>query len=47
MRTLKSLIIEAAMIAIDAETTKVEKDHLRLGFLRLFGPGSSKSNPFA
>ncbi|WP_247539946.1 TniB family NTP-binding protein [Ralstonia sp. 25C] len=47
MRTLKSLIIEAAMIAIDAETTKVEKDHLRLGFLRLFGPGSSRSNPFA
>ncbi|AUS41568.1 hypothetical protein CYD94_04580 [Ralstonia solanacearum] len=47
MRTLKSLIIEAAMIAIDAETAKVEKDHLRLGFLRLFGPGSSRGNPFA
>ena len=47
MRTLKGLIMEAAMIAVDANVTKVEKEHLRLAFRRLVGTGSSKCNPFA
>ncbi|WP_247535947.1 TniB family NTP-binding protein [Ralstonia pseudosolanacearum] len=47
MRTLKGLIIETAMVAVDANATKVEKEHLKLAFQRLVGTGSSKSNPFA
>ena len=47
MRTLKGLIMEAAMIAVDANVNKVEKEHLRLAFRRLVGTGSSKCNPFA
>ncbi|MDQ0141826.1 TniB family NTP-binding protein [Cupriavidus necator] len=46
MRTLKSLIMESAMIAIDAQRTAVERQHLQLAFQRLFGNGSTKDNPF-
>ena len=47
MRTLKALIMEVAMIAIDANESKVGKEHLRLAFQRLVGPGSTRDNPFA
>ncbi|CAH0443679.1 TniB family NTP-binding protein [Ralstonia pseudosolanacearum] len=47
MRTLKGLIIETAMVAVDANSTKVEREHLKLAFQRLVGTGSSKRNPFA
>lgn len=46
-RMLKKLIIEAAMVAVDAGARAVEKDHLKDGFHRVVGPGSSKVNPFA
>ncbi|NWK47562.1 ATP-binding protein [Ralstonia pickettii] len=46
MRTLKALLMEGAMIAIDANEPKVEKEHLRLAFQRLVGTGSSRDNPF-
>ena len=46
MRLLKLLIIEAAMIAIDADELQVEKHHLRLAFQRMVGSGSTRDNPF-
>lgn len=46
MRTLKSLAMEVAMIAVDANEPVVRKEHLRLAFQRVFGPGSSRDNPF-
>lgn len=46
MRFLKLLIIEAAMIAIDADELQVEKHHLRLAFQRMVGSGSTRDNPF-
>lgn len=47
MRTLKTLIMEVAMIAVDANDNKVERKHLSLAFQRLVGPASSRGNPFA
>lgn len=46
MRTLKTLIMESAMIAIDADSSTVDKEHFRLAFHRIVGSGSSKENPF-
>lgn len=47
MRTLKSLIMESAMISIDSGSTMVERKHMRTAFQRCFGSGSTKDNPFA
>ncbi|MGA3947441.1 TniB family NTP-binding protein [Ralstonia nicotianae] len=46
MRTLKTLVMEVAMIAVDADQTKVEIEHLRLAFQRIVGSGSTRDNPF-
>jgi hypothetical protein len=46
-RTLKNLIVEAAMIAIDEGHSAVDKQHLHDAFQRVVGPGSTKANPFS
>lgn len=46
-RTLKALILESVMVGIDAGAAAVTKDHLKVAFERLVGPGSGKANPFA
>lgn len=45
-RSLKSLLIEAAMVAIDAGETSVKIEHLALAFQRHVGNASTKSSPF-
>ncbi|MDQ7978039.1 TniB family NTP-binding protein [Paraburkholderia sp. SARCC-3016] len=46
MRLLKMLVIEAAMITIDAGDSQVGKHHLKLAFDRMVGPDSFRDNPF-
>jgi hypothetical protein len=46
MRLLKRLLVEVAMIVIDANEVAVKKDHLRLAFQRVFGTDTSLKNPF-
>lgn len=46
MRQLKSLLVEATMIAIDSGRRKVEASDLKFAFQRIFGTDSSRTNPF-
>lgn len=46
MRLLKTLIVEASMIAFDSSEKKVTADHLHQAFQRVFGVDSSLANPF-
>lgn len=46
-RLLKELVVEAAMIALDAKASAVDRQHLGLAFGRMFGDGTSLTNPFA
>lgn len=43
--TLKGPIIGVVVVAVDANVTKVGKEHLRLVFRRLVDTDSSKCNP--
>ncbi|KVW37297.1 hypothetical protein WK94_27125 [Burkholderia ubonensis] len=45
-RTFKKLIVEAAMVAIDDGQSVLRKEHLSTGFLRVFGPATTRENPF-
>ncbi|KVX50657.1 TniB family NTP-binding protein [Burkholderia stagnalis] len=45
-RALKGLVLESVMIAIDEGATAVNKGHLAAAFLRIFGPASTRENPF-
>lgn len=45
-RLLKGLVIESAMIAVDDEKPAVCRDHLRQAFYQIFGPATSRENPF-
>lgn len=46
MRSLKSLLAESAMIAIDAGDERVSQRHLCEAFGRIVGTGSTRANPF-
>lgn len=45
-RTLKGLILEAVMIAVDDKAPVICKKHLGTAFQRFFGPASTRENPF-
>jgi hypothetical protein len=45
-RTLKGLVLESSMVAIDDSAEAVNRKHLSTAFLRIFGPASTRENPF-
>lgn len=45
-RTLKGLILESAMVALDDNATTLSRKHLGTAFFRMFGPASTRENPF-
>jgi hypothetical protein len=45
-RLVKNLIIESVMIAIDDGKSEIKINHLTLAFRRVFGPASTRENPF-
>ncbi len=47
LRTFKQLIVEAVLIAHDANDLRLTQDHLRKAFSLVFGQACTRSNPFA
>ncbi len=45
-RAVKRLVTEAVLIAVDAASTSVTREHLRLAFHRTNGPGDVLPNPY-
>ncbi|MGM9516956.1 TniB family NTP-binding protein [Roseateles sp. DB2] len=45
-RRIKLLLTEAVLVAVDADSKSVEKDHLKLAFDRAFGTASGCANPY-
>lgn len=46
-RRFRRLIVEAALVATDAKSRRVEKEHLALAFNRVTGSGNEMPNPYA
>lgn len=46
-RSLKGLLMEAAMVAVDAGAVSVTMEHLALAYERYVGNASTRSSPFA
>lgn len=46
MRRLKHLIMEAAMIVLDSEAPRIDRQHLELAFRRVQGADTKQANPF-